>query len=305
MTMLSWKAPIVLTVASLLWLAVSVTQVQAKQSDFETMYRIVPRGSNRRMQNDAEDEIISFDGDLDRIQQLALEEAIKKMNAIGISESPTLSPSISTMDRYVELSDAPSMVPSPAPSTSRVPSGAPSQSSMIPSSAPSLTYMPSDTPTMVLSSAPSHSSMPSDTPSIVPSSAPSHSSMPSDAPSIVPSQQPSPTDPLTTTSTGGSGTPTAPTTPTDGLDSSTIIACPDVEGTTEYIVTWQYSVETVPIFNVQGIVDRVEERLANEMVPLMLNCWDPAVMFDFDLQALDQQPRDLPSEDGTLRYLYF
>jgi hypothetical protein len=296
MIMFSWKAPIVLTV-SLLWLAASVPCVHAKQSDFAAMYRIVPRGSNRRMQDD-EDAIISFDGDLDRIQQLALEEAIKKKNAAGISVSPSLSPTPSTMDRYVGISDAPSLVPTVAPSASLVPSLAPSESSMIPSSAPSRSDMPSTAPSMVPSGAPSHSTMPSDTPSIVPSSAPSHSSMPSDAPSIVPSQQPSASAP----STAGSTTP-APT--PDPLDSTTIITCPDVEGSDEYIVTWQYSVETVPNFPAQLIVDRVEKRLANEMVPLLLNCWDPSVFFDFNLQALDQQPRDTPSESGTLHYVCF
>jgi hypothetical protein len=296
--MFSWKAPMVLTV-SLLWLAASVPCVQAKQSAFESMYRIVPRGSSRRMQADEDEAIISFDGDLDRIQQLALEEAIRKKNALGNSVSPTLSPTVVTLERYVGSSDAPSLVPTAAPSGSLVPSVAPSASSMIPSSVPSHSDMPSDVPSMAGSSAPSHSSMPSDAPSIVPSTAPSHSGMPSDTPSIVPSQQPSPSAALTSTSL----TTPAPTTPIDGLDSSTIIACPDVEGTKEYIVTWQYSVETVPIFNAQLIVDRVEERLANEMVPLMLNCWDPTVTFDFDLQAIDQQPRDTPSETGTLSYL--
>jgi hypothetical protein len=255
MTMTSWKAPIVLAV-SLLWLAASVPHVQAKpmQSDFESMYRIVPRGSNnRRMQDDEEDAILSFDGDLDRIQQLALEEAIRKKNALGNSESPTLSPTLG------------SEVSSLAPSASLVPSAAPTESSMIPSSFPS------------------QSDMPSDTLSIVPSSAPSHSTMPSDTPSMVPSKQPS-----------------APTTPTDGLDSSTIITCSDVAESKEYMVTWQYSVETAPVFDAQLVVDRLEERLANEMVPMLLKCWDPTVTFDFDVQAIDQQPRDTPSDFGTL-----
>jgi hypothetical protein len=287
----------VLTV-SLLWLAASVPCVHAKQSDFAAMYRIVPRGSNRRMQDD-EDAIISFDGDLDRIQQLALEEAIKKKNAAGISVSPSLSPAPSTMERSVGISDAPSLVPTVAPSASLVPSVAPSEASMIPSSAPSRSDMPSTAPSMVPSSAPSHSSMPSDAPSIVPSSAPSHSSMPSDVPSIVPSQQPS----ASATPTADSITP-APTTLVDPLNSSSIIACPDVEGSDEYIVTWQYSVETVPNFDPQLIVDRVEKRLANEMVPLLLNCWDPSVFFDFNLQAIDQQPRDTPSDSGTLRVCF-
>jgi hypothetical protein len=249
------------------------------------------------MQDDgSEDAVISFDGDLDRIQQLALEEAIRKKNAAGKSESPTLSPAPSTM----ELSDAPSLVPTTAPSASLVPSPAPSESSMIPSFAPSDSDAPSTAPSMVPSSTPSHSAMPSDEPSIVPSSAPSHSSMPSDAPSIVPSQQPSPSTELRATATS---TPTlAPTTDSDPLDSSTIIACPDIEDSNEYIVTWQYSVETVPIFDAQLIVDRVEARLANEMVPLLLNCWDPSVFFDFNLQGIDQQPQDTPSETGTLHH---
>jgi hypothetical protein len=70
-------------------------------------------------------------------------------------------------------------------------------------------------------------------------------------------------------------------------------------------VTWQYSVETVPILNAQIIVDRVEERLANEMVPLLLSCWDPTVIFDFNLQGIDQQPQDTPSDSGTFHYVLF
>jgi hypothetical protein len=253
--MFSWKAPLVLTV-SLLWLAASV-QAKAKKSDFESMYRIVPRGGNRRML-DEEDEIISFDGDLDRIQQLALEEAIRKTNALGIS-------------------DAPSLAPSPAPSKSRLPSLAPSGSSK-----------PSPSPSRGPSSTPSLSAMPSDVPSFVPSPAPSQSSMPSDTPSLVPSQQPSSSEPLATS----------------GLNSTTLITCPvnDEVGApriVSYIVTWQYSVETVPIFNVPTVVDRLEQRLANEMVPLMLECWDPTVTFDFSVHALDQNPADTPSDSGT------
>jgi hypothetical protein len=38
-------------------------------------------------------------------------------------------------------------------------------------------------------------------------------------------------------------------------------------------------------------------------VPLLLNCWDPTVFFDFDLQGIDQQPRDTPSDSGTFSYL--
>jgi hypothetical protein len=285
--MFSSKPPfamVLMIVAGLFCLVASVPLVQAKGSDFESIYRIVPRGSHRRM-IDPEDEIISFDGDMSRIQQLALEEAIKNMNAAGmnISESPSLGPTAFQVPTH-----APSGRPSSLPSTER----------------------PSLSPVQAPSGAPSKSSMPSDMPSFVPTNAPTKSAMPSDAPSLVPSQQPS--SPTTAvprvTQTGNDDTDLPPGAAVGSTPfSSTSITCDNAQTSNlqSWIVTWQYSVETVPIFNKQTVIDSVERVLAREIKPLLMDCFDDQVPFSFDVQAIDQQPSDTASSTGTLCFVMF
>jgi hypothetical protein len=247
---MSFRFPSLLLVVGLVWLVTAVPVVQAK-ADLHTIYRIIPRGSVRNL-IDQSLEVPSFDGDLDRIQQLALAESMKSEG-----NSPSISPTFSTL-----------------PTNELVP-----------------TVQPSDLGT----DSPSASANPSDAPSIEPTIAPTKSGAPSDSPSLVPS-----TDPFTTPSPTNLEALTT-SSPVSVLDSSTLIACPNADESVLQMqtVTFLYSVETAPLTNVAAVTARLEQSLALEMVPLLLECWDPAYTFDFSVQAIDPLPDDIPSSNGT------
>ena len=225
----------------------------------ESGYEIIPRSNDRHLYLISESPTLpSFDGDLEAIVELALAKAERGSG----SSMP---------------SDAPSIVPSTVPSSVPAPTswGGLGNEDSIPSDAPSLTPSAGE---------------PTDAPSIAPTTSPS--SFPSDAPSLNPTLSPYPTDRPSISA--------PPSTSVEPTHYSMINphACASEESTdSTLIVTYWYSLETVPQADINKVRGEGEEILQEQIAKMVLECLNPTAS-DASIIALDSFPFDQEKADG-------